>query len=79
MTSITLFKGSGKDREFWLARWSGEGVQKILELFDTDTLPTAFGRNVPAQTVLATISRLNPQATVYLEPREVRCSTDGRR
>ena len=59
---ITLYRGLDE----WLARWSGAGAAEIVELFGTDTLPTAWGPRAPAGVVLADIRRLNPAHVVCL-------------
>lgn len=54
--TITLFKANGG----WMAQHSGEGSENIIELFETDTLPTPFSDSQSADSVRDTIERLNP-------------------
>ena len=49
--------------EVWLAKHS---EPSILELFETDVLPTAFRSGTDAYQVLEAICRLNPDKTVVL-------------
>jgi hypothetical protein len=69
---ITLFRSDN----CWAARYSGSGSERILEAFETDTLPTAFTDDAPAETVLAIMSALNPHDVVVLGPRIVYCACD---
>ena len=50
----------------WLAQHTEEDRQKIVELFGTNTIPTAFTAQAPAAMVLAQIRQLNPGKTVEL-------------
>lgn len=60
MEQIQLFKTS----EGWMSR-SDDPL--VVEVFGTDTLPTAFTAEAPAAVVLAEIQKLNPQAQVSIE------------
>lgn len=39
---------------------------EVMDLFGTDTLPTAFMACLPAQTVLEQVQKRNPQCNVVL-------------
>lgn len=56
---ITLIKHD----KGWFARHSDPAC---MELFGTDTLPTAYTVLMPAETVLEEIARLNPDIEVTL-------------
>jgi len=60
--TITLYRTA----QCWMSRSTDPEVR---ELFGTDTLPTAFGAQVDAATVLTGIRRLNPDCdvTVHLD------------
>lgn len=46
----------------WLARFVGD--RKVIELFGTDTLPTAFTAQAPVEMVEKAIQKLNPHHEV---------------
>lgn len=58
--TITLFKASGA----WMAQ---SNDPQILDLFGTDTIATAFIDRASADVVKREISRLNPNANVYVK------------
>lgn len=45
----------------WMVR---SNDPEAVELFGTDTLPTAFLEGTPAEQVTAVLQRLNPDATI---------------
>ncbi len=49
-------------RTGWFARFVGD--QNIIDLFGTDTLPTAFTAAADAEVVLSAIQKLNPHHEV---------------
>lgn len=51
----------------WVARHSGPMSEKIIELFLTDTLPTAFTADAPAEMVRTAIQRGNPLCRVEID------------
>jgi len=51
-----------KDTRSWYAKFIGD--KKIVELFGTDTLPTAFTAAAKYDDVEAEIQRLNPNHTI---------------
>jgi hypothetical protein len=51
----------------WVATHSGPLAEKIVELFRTNTLPTAFTADAPPDMVLAAIRRGNPLCQVEIE------------
>jgi hypothetical protein len=59
MYTIELFI----DGNVWMAKNSNPTVK---ELFDTDTIPTAFASNATPQGVLNRIKELNPEYHVFL-------------
>ncbi|MGL5936000.1 MAG: hypothetical protein ACRCZI_10335 [Cetobacterium sp.] len=58
MKKITLTKHYGG----WMAKF--EGDPEILEMFGTDTIPTAFTRFSDEDEVFETVRRLNPRFLV---------------
>jgi hypothetical protein len=50
----------------WMSRTDNP---QVAELFGTDTLPTAFTADAPADDVLAAIQKLNPDAYVLVSDR----------
>lgn len=52
-----------KQDKFWMVT---DNDPKVLELFGTDTLPTPFAASTPVSLVLATLAKLNPDATIEL-------------
>ena len=58
MKTIKLINSSNG----WLARFIDD--EKILQLFGTDTLPTAFTENASPMEVKAKIEELNPRHRV---------------
>lgn len=56
-----------RDDRTWLARYTGEDGQRIVDLFKTDTLPCAFTAKAEPPVVLAAIQRMNPDIAVTLE------------
>ena len=48
----------------WIARFIND--PEVLELFDTDTLPTPFGSSTGWATVLNAVKRLNPDHDVVI-------------
>lgn len=71
ISTITLYRSP--DSNVWLARHSSPTV---LDLFGTDTLPTAWHRDCPPATVLASIQTLNPNAAVSTWPPSERRAVD---
>jgi hypothetical protein len=69
---IILFIEDGQ----WMARFQGPHAQRTLQLFSTDTLPTAYSADVPPPTVQAELRERNPGCSVEIErgqlPRLVR-------
>lgn len=57
--TIKLYKAGG----VWMAR---DSRSEMIELFGTDTIPTAFMDTMPAENVLREIRRLNPDADVSI-------------
>lgn len=62
MIELRLINGT------WHATETGEREAMILELFGTNTLPTAYTDKSDADTVLAGIRRLNPGVEVIIMP-----------
>ena len=56
------------DGRNWLARTDDP---RVIETFGTDIIPTAFRAAAPAETVLATLRKLNPDSRVELYARRV--------
>lgn len=50
----------------WMAKFSGDGVAEIIELFGCDTIPTSFTALTSAAEVLKQIQKLNPLSLVTL-------------
>ena len=48
----------------WFARFVGD--EKIIELFNTDTLPTAFTAAANESVVLSAIQKMNPNHDVQV-------------
>jgi hypothetical protein len=51
---------------WWQVRYIGPHRAKIVGLLNTDTLPLPFTEEANAETVLAEVSRLNPDCRVYI-------------
>lgn len=62
MTTIELHVEAGQ----WLATWKGDGAARIVDLFRTDTLPTAYAAAVPDWVVMEKVQGLNPGAVVQV-------------
>ncbi len=60
MKTIKLINSS----KGWLARY--ENDEKVISLFGTDTIPTAFAENASPVEVLQKIRELNPKYQVSL-------------
>lgn len=58
-----------KTQKGWMAEYFGKDayVEKIINLFGTHILPTAFTAAAPAHQVLSAIQQLNPTADVWLD------------
>lgn len=69
---IELYRGKFS----WLAR---SNDPQVLELFGTDTLPTAFTPEASATMVQRAIARLNPEAEVFVVEDERRHKRLGMR
>lgn len=63
MSTITLWRDRVAD--CWQARFTDPEVR---DLFNTDTLPTAFRAVVDSETVRESIASLNPESIVMVEP-----------
>lgn len=48
----------------WLAQHSGPHAFEVVDLFGTDTIPTAFTAQAPSEVVAAEIRKLNPDCKV---------------
>jgi hypothetical protein len=48
----------------WLATYSGPHAQRIIDLFDSATIPTAFTAQAPLAMVIGEIQSRNPKAIV---------------
>lgn len=59
---IELFKTNSG----WNARFVND--LEIFRLFDTDTIPTAFGRETTAEEVISQFLQLNPEHIVMEAP-----------
>ena len=59
---ITLYRA----RDLWVARHSGAAARSLVDLFNTDTLPTAYRASADAERVLLAIQALNPDWIVEL-------------
>lgn len=62
MKTIRLFTLNG----LWMAEYTGDDMQRIVDLFGSNILPTAFTVKTTAEAVLKTIQELNPDATVLV-------------
>lgn len=51
----------------WFAKFTGPHAAEILELFGTDTIPTAFKSRTPTAIVLAEVQKLNPGVLVFFK------------
>lgn len=63
---ITVFPDSS--RNAWLARFEGDA--EVLDLFGTDTLPTAYTLRCGGAEVRAALQKFNPSALVRLVERD---------
>lgn len=59
---ITLTKENGS----WIANYSGEGSEVIVELFGSNKIPTAYFDTFPAFDVQIDIQLRNPEAEVVV-------------
>lgn len=59
MEKLTLFKANGS----WLIKTTDK---EVMDLFGTDTIPTAFTSNAPVNMVKEAISRLNPNSHILI-------------
>jgi hypothetical protein len=55
-------------RDSWLATYRGPHAAEIIELFGTDTIPTAFTPAAPLSTVRDFIRSKHPGATIIARP-----------
>jgi len=63
MNEITLFQsGDG-----WLARYSGPCREEIVRLFETDTIPTAYTRDIDLNVLVRTIKAGHPGYVVTVQ------------
>lgn len=53
----------------WTAKFGGDHAQKIVSLFGSDTLPTAFGPSVPVLTVMLSLQERHPDAVIFRRKR----------
>jgi len=60
--TISLFRSGG----YWVAYHSGEGKQRIIEVFGSPFLRTPFEAIIPAYYILLTYKQLNPDILVNL-------------
>lgn len=51
----------------WMARHTGEDRALVVDLFGTDTLPTAFTAYADADVVVESITLLNPESQVVIK------------
>ena len=66
MKTILLYKAQDYNDSSMITWFAKSDDPKVLELFGTDTLPTAFTGLATAKTVLKEIRALNPGANVRL-------------
>lgn len=52
----------------WMAEYFGPHRAGVVELFETDTIPTPFGADADRDAMLRTIRGRNPGVDVYIAP-----------
>jgi len=63
MNEVTLFQKDGG----WMARYSGPCREDIVYLFETDTLPTAYTKDIDLNTLVRTVKQGHPGYVVTVQ------------
>ena len=62
MTTIYLYLRNNS----WMTHWQGDYAAEMLTVMGTVDIPTPYTDLMPADEVLANISRINPDCNVFL-------------
>ncbi len=62
MTTINVKQENG----LWTVEYTGDMESTLVDLFDTNVLPTPYSTDVPSSQVVAEIARKNPDCKVVL-------------